>query len=109
MGYMGHVFLELWRPITFEPITYLIVSIHHTVRLIDFYKDMSHIIHMYVTSDYVNRIIHRLRILIKKFWHVRFKCFIKLKILRLVITKLMIILNKKRYCGYIATGSKVQL
>ena len=64
MGYMGYVLIELWRHITFEPITYLIVSIHHTIRLIDlnkndyierlannrfksyeppkFYKDMSH-------------------------------------------------------------------
>ena len=65
MDYTGHVLIELWRPINFESITYLIVSIHHTVRLIElnknnyvarlagnryksygspkFYKDMSHI------------------------------------------------------------------
>ena len=70
MGYMGHVLIELWRPITIEPITYLIVYIHHTVCLIDlsmnnyvarlannrsksywppkFYKDMSHITHIYI-------------------------------------------------------------
>ena len=39
MGYMVHVFIELWRPITIEPITNLIVSIHHTVRLIDLSKN----------------------------------------------------------------------
>ena len=33
MDYMGHVLIELWNPITFVPITYLIVYIHHTVRL----------------------------------------------------------------------------
>ena len=36
---MGHILIELWRPITFEAITYLIVSIHHTVRLIDLSND----------------------------------------------------------------------
>ena len=39
MGYIRHVLVELWRPITFEPITYLIISIHHTVRLIDLSKN----------------------------------------------------------------------
>ena len=34
-SYIAHVLIELWRPITFEPITYLIVSIHHTIRLIE--------------------------------------------------------------------------
>ena len=33
------VSIELWRPITFEPITYLIVSVHHTVRIIDLSKN----------------------------------------------------------------------
>ena len=72
MGYIGHVLIELWRPITLEPVIYLIVSMHHTVRLIDlsknnyvarlannqfksygppkFYKDMSQITHIYVIS-----------------------------------------------------------
>ena len=66
--------MELWRAITFELITYLIVSIHHTVRLIylsknnyvgrsadnrfksyglpKFYKDMSHIPHIYVIRHF---------------------------------------------------------
>ena len=35
IGYEGHVLIKLWRPITFEPINFLIVSIHHTIRLID--------------------------------------------------------------------------
>ena len=39
MGNMGHVLIELWRPITFESITSLIVSIHLTVRLIDLSKN----------------------------------------------------------------------
>ena len=72
MGYMGYVHIELWRPITFESITYLIASIHHMVGLIDlsknnyvarlvnnrfksygppkFYKEMSHITHIYVIT-----------------------------------------------------------
>ena len=33
VGYIAHVLTELWWPITFEPITYLIVSIRHTIRL----------------------------------------------------------------------------
>ena len=70
--YIRHVLIELWSPITFEPITYLIVSIHHTVRLINLsknnylarlannqfkcygppklYKDMFYKPHIYVTS-----------------------------------------------------------
>ena len=39
MNYMGHVLIKLWRLITFEPITRLICSIHHTVRLIDLSKN----------------------------------------------------------------------
>ena len=38
-GYIFHVLVELWRPITFESITNLIVSIHYTVRLIDLSKN----------------------------------------------------------------------
>ena len=67
---MGHLLIKFWRPITFEPITYLIVSMHYTVRLIDlsknnyvarlannrfkiygppkFYKGMPHITNIYV-------------------------------------------------------------
>ena len=30
---------KLWRPITFEPITYLIVSIHHSIRFIGLSKN----------------------------------------------------------------------
>ena len=70
MDNMGHVLIELWRPITYEPITYLIVSIRHTIRLTElnknnylarlakdlfksygppkFYKDMG-----YITDHYV--------------------------------------------------------
>ena len=40
MGYIGHgLWRKLWRPITFELITYLIVSIHHTIRLTELIKD----------------------------------------------------------------------
>ena len=39
IGYMQYVLIELWRPITFEPITYLIVSIHHMIHLIDLSKN----------------------------------------------------------------------
>ena len=67
---MGQCPYKLWTPITFEPITNLIVYIHHTVRLIDliknnyvsrlannrfesygppkFFKDMSHITNIYI-------------------------------------------------------------
>ena len=67
---MRNAIIELWRPITFEPIAYLIVSIHNTVRLIDlsknnyvarsadnrfksyrppkFYKSMTRLLHIYV-------------------------------------------------------------
>ena len=38
MGYIRHVLIELRRPITLEPITYLIVSIDYTVRFIDLSK-----------------------------------------------------------------------
>ena len=72
---MEYVLIELWRPITF----YLIVSIHHTVRLIvldknnyvaksgnnlfksygppKFYKDMSHMTHIYVLYIYIQVIL----------------------------------------------------
>ena len=39
MGYIRQCPYKLWRPITLEPITYLIVSIHHTVRLIELNKN----------------------------------------------------------------------
>ena len=39
VGYIAHVLIELWRHITFESITYSIVSIHYTVRLIDLNKN----------------------------------------------------------------------
>ena len=74
VGYIAHVLTELWRPITFEPITYLIVSIYHTIRLTElnknnyiarlakdrfksygppkFYKDIS-----YITDHYIIIII----------------------------------------------------
>ena len=38
MGYMGHVLKELWKPISFELITCLIVSIRHTIRLTELNK-----------------------------------------------------------------------
>ena len=47
---MGHVFIEFCRLITIEPITNLIVCIHHTVRLIDLSKNN------YVTRLVDNRI-----------------------------------------------------
>ena len=74
MGYIRHVFIKLWRPINFKPIIYLIVSIHHTVHLINlnmnnyvarlandrfkiygppkFFMDMSHITNIYVNFAY---------------------------------------------------------
>ena len=39
IGLQGHAIIELWRLISFEPISYLMVSIHHTVRLIDLSKN----------------------------------------------------------------------
>ena len=36
--YIAHVLKELWRPITSEPITNLIVSIRHAIRLIELNK-----------------------------------------------------------------------
>ena len=39
VGYIAHVLIELWRPITFDPITYLIVSIGHEIRLIELNKN----------------------------------------------------------------------
>ena len=39
ISYMGYFFIELSRPITFEPITYLIVFTYHTVRLVDLIKN----------------------------------------------------------------------
>ena len=36
---MGHVLVELWRPVTFKSTTYLIVSIHRMARLIDLSKN----------------------------------------------------------------------
>ena len=39
MGYIRQCPYKIWRLITLEPITYLIVSIHHTVCLIDLNKN----------------------------------------------------------------------
>ena len=55
---MGHVLVEIWRPITFEPITYLIVSKHHTVRLIDLSK-----------NNYVARLVNNR---FKSYWPPKF-------------------------------------
>ena len=39
VGYIAHGLIELWRPITFEPITYLIVYIRHMIRLAELNKN----------------------------------------------------------------------
>ena len=40
VGYIAHVlFIELWSPITFEPITNSIVSIRHTIFLTELNKN----------------------------------------------------------------------
>ena len=39
VGFIAHVLIKLWRPITFEPITYLIVFIRHTIRLTELNKN----------------------------------------------------------------------
>ena len=36
----AHIIIDLWRPITFETIPYLIVSIHHPIRLTELNKNM---------------------------------------------------------------------
>ena len=36
---IAHVLIEPWRSITLEPITYLIVSIYHTIRLTELNKN----------------------------------------------------------------------
>ena len=75
VDYIAHILIELWRLITFEQITYLIVSIRHAIRLTElnknnyiarlakyrfksygpskFYKDMG-----YITDHYVIRTCH---------------------------------------------------
>ena len=39
MRLSAHVIIELWRPITFETITGLIVSIHHSICLTELNKN----------------------------------------------------------------------
>ena len=78
VGYIAHVLIELWRPITFEPITYLIVSMRQKIRLTDlkknnyiarlakdlfksygstkFYKDMGFITDHYVKSEFCQEV-----------------------------------------------------